>query len=124
MPAHPPYSQFNSPKTNPLSPLSAIPATRRRPDLDVVEPSQEDGVNVVGVAIPEADEDSSRELEDEVVNKATTTMINEEAVEVRAVDGDSAGRITTSHNATAMRLLTSSLTGRCWRRLISTALLS
>ena len=61
---------------------------------------------------------------DEEASKVTTTMISEEAAEVRVVDGDLAGRITTSHSATAMRLLTSSLTGRCWRRLTSTAWLS
>lgn len=75
-------------------------------------------------AIPEVDVDSFRELEDEEASKVTTTMISEEAAEVRVVDGDLAGRITTSHSATAMRLLTSSLTGRCWRRLTSTAWLS
>ncbi len=109
---------------NHLSPLLAIPATRRRPDLDGGELSQEGGVNVVDAAIPEADEDSSKESEDEVANKATTTTINEEVVEVLVVDGDLAGRTMTSHSATVMHLLILSLTGRCWRRLTSTAWLS
>lgn len=124
VPVHPRYSLSSLQKTSPLSPLSAILATRRRRDLAGVEPSREGGVNVVDAAIPEADEGSSRELGDGAVNKVTTTMISEEAVEVHVVDGDLAGRITTSLSATAMRLLTSSLTGKCWRRLTSTAWLS
>ena len=124
VPVHPPYSLYNSPKMNLPSPLSAILATRRRQDLAGVEHSREGGVNVADAAIPEVDVDSFRELEDEEASKVTTTMISEEAAEVRVVDGDLAGRITTSHSATAMRLLTSSLTGRCWRRLTSTAWLS
>merc|ERR1711900_16627 len=113
VPVHPPYSLYNSPKMNLPSPLSAILATRRRQDLAGVEHSREGGVNVADAAIPEVDVDSFRELEDEEASKVTTTMISEEAAEVRVVDGDLAGRITTSHSATAMRLLTSSLTGRC-----------
>jgi hypothetical protein len=89
-----------------------------------VEPLRGDGVNVVGEQIPEADGDNSRELEDEVVNKVTTTIMIGEAVVARVVEGDLAGRIMTSHNETVMRLSTSSLTGRCWRRLISTVWLS
>jgi hypothetical protein len=111
-------------RTSLLSPLSAIPAILQRRDLAGVEPSQEGGVNVVDEQIPEADGDSSRELEDEVVNKATTTMTTEEAVAVRVVEGDLAGRITTNHNETVMRLLISSPTGRCWRRLTSIVWLS
>jgi hypothetical protein len=111
-------------KMNPLSLLSAILAIQRRRDLAVVETSREGGVNVVDGQIPEADEDNSRELEDEVANKAITTIMIGEDVAVRVVDGDLAGRITTSPNEIAMRLLTSSRTGRCWRRLISTVWLS
>lgn len=85
---------------------------------------QEGGVNEADAETPEVDEDSSRELEDEVASKDTTTTMPEEDVEVRAVDGGLAGRTTTSLSATVMRLSTSSRTGRCWKRLISTAWLS
>jgi len=86
---------------------------------------QEDGVNVAGEQIPEVVGDNFRELEDEVANKGvTTTITTGEAVAVHVVGGDLAGRIMTSRNETAMLLSTSSLTGRCWRRLISTAWLS
>ena len=67
--------------------------------------------------------DNFKELEDEAVN-SITTMMRGEAVVVRVVGDDLAGRITTSRNETVMRLSTSSLTGRCWRRLISTVWLS
>jgi hypothetical protein len=111
-------------KMNLLSLLSAILAIQQRHDLAEVEPLREDGVNVVGEQIPEADGDNSRELEDEVVNKVTTIIMIGEAVVARVVEGDLAGRIMTSHNETVMRLSTSSLTGRCWRRLISTVWLN
>jgi len=111
-------------KMNLLSLLSAILAIQQKHDLAGVEPLRGDGVNVVGEQIPEADGDNSRELEDEVVNKVTTTIMIGEAVVARVVEGDLAGRIMTSHNETVMRLSTSSLTGRCWRRLISTVWLS
>jgi hypothetical protein len=111
-------------KTNHRFPLSATRAIPRRHDSAGEEPLREAGVNAVDEQIPEAAEDNSRELEDEVASRATTIiMIGEDEV-VRGVDGDLAGRITTSPNETAMRLLTSSLTGRCWKRLISTAWLS
>jgi len=86
--------------------------------------SPEGGVNAEDEQIPEAAEDNSRESADVVVSKDIITMIAEEAVVVREVAEDLAGRTTTSHNEIAMRLLTSSLTGRCWRRLISTVWLS
>jgi hypothetical protein len=75
----------------------------------------------VVVRTREVDEEAnSSALEDEVVSKGTTTtMLVGVVVELEA-DEDSAGRITTSLNATAMHLSTSSLTGRCWRRSIST----
>jgi hypothetical protein len=111
-------------KMNLLSPSSAILAIQQRHDLAGAEPLLEDGVSVVGEQIPEADGDNSRELEDEVVNKVTTTITTGEAVAVRVVEGDLVGRITTSRNETVTRLSTSSLTGRCWRRLISTVWLS
>jgi hypothetical protein len=111
-------------KMNPLSLLSAILAIRQRHDLAGVEPSPEGVVNAVAGEIPEVDEDNFKELEDEVANKVTTTiMIGEDEV-VRVVEGDLAGRITTSRNEIEMRLLTSNLTGRCWRRLISIVWLS
>jgi len=107
-----------------LSPLSAIPAIQQRQGLDVVEPSLEDGVNVAGEPIRGAGADNSSELEDEVVNRVTTIMIIEEAEVVRVEDDDSDGRTMISRSAIGMRLLISSLTGRCWRRSISTVLLS
>ncbi len=121
---HPLSSLFRWLKMNPPFPLSAIRAIPLRLDSVGGGPSPEDGGNVVDEQIPEAAEDNSRELEDEVASKATTTIMIEGDEAVRVVDGDLAGRITTSRNETAMRLLTSSLTGRCWRRLISTVWLS
>jgi hypothetical protein len=111
-------------KTNHRFPLSAIRAIPQRHDSAGEEPSLEGGVSVADEQIPEVAEDNSRELEDEVASKATTTIMIEEDEAVRVVDGDLAGRIMTSRNETAMRLLTSSLTGRCWRRLISIVWLS
>jgi hypothetical protein len=111
-------------KMNLLSLLSAILVIRRRRGLVVVEPLLEGGVNVVDGRIPEAGEDNSRELEDEVANKVTTTIMTGEGEVVLVVGGDLAGKITTSPNEIAMRLLTSSRTGRCWRRLISIVWLS
>jgi len=92
----------------------------------VVVLSREDGANEVdAVQILEVAADNSKELADEEVNKVVTiTMITVEAVVVREVDGDSAGRTTTSRSATAMRLLISSLIGRCWRRSTSIVLRS
>lgn len=88
--------------------------------------SREDGANEVdAVQILEVAADNSKELADEEVNKVVTiTMITVEAVVVREVDGDSAGRTTTSRSVTAMRLLISSLIGRCWRRSTSIVLRS
>jgi hypothetical protein len=111
-------------RTSLPSPLSAIPAIQQRQDLDVVEPSLEDGANVVDVPIRGAGADNSSELEDEVVNRVTIIMIIEGAEVVRVVVDDSDGRTMISHSAIGMRLLISSLTGRCWRRSISTVLLS
>lgn len=85
----------------------------------MVEPSLEDGANEADAQIPGADEGNSNELVDEAANKDITTTIIEEVVVVREAEDDLAGRITTSRNEIAMRLLTSSLTGKCWRRLIS-----
>ena len=64
-----------------------------------------------------------KELEDEAAN-SITTMMRGEAVVVRVVGDDLAGRITTSRSATVMLQSISSLTGRCWRRSISTVWLS
>lgn len=119
VPAHLLSSLSSSQKMSPLSRLSAILATRRRRALDVVEPSLEDGANEADAQIPGADEDNSNELVDEGVNKDITTMTTEEVAVVRGAEDDLAGRTTISRNETAMRLLTSSPTGRCWRRLIS-----
>ena len=124
VPEHPLSSLCRWLKMNPPFPLSAIRAIPLRLDSVGEEPSPEDGVNVVDERIPEAAEDNSRESEDEVANKATTTIMIGGDEAARVVDGDLAGRITTSRNETAMRLLTSSLTGRCWRRLILTVWLS
>lgn len=110
-------------KMSPPSPLSAIPATRRRRDSGVVQPSLEDGVNVVDVPIRGAAGGNFKELEDEAVS-SIITMMRGEAVVVRVVEDDLAGKITTSRSATVMLPSISSLTGRCWRRLISTAWLS
>ncbi len=99
---------------------SATPATRRRRALDGAELSLEVGANEVGAETREADEVNSKESEDEVASKDTITTIAEEVVVVRGVEDDLAGKTMTSHNEIAMRLSTSSLTGRCWRRLIST----
>jgi hypothetical protein len=78
-----------------------------------------DGANVGEESILEVDGVNSRELADEVASNITSTTV-EEAEAVRVAEEDSAGRTTTSLNATVMHLLTSSLTGSCWRRLIST----
>ena len=110
-------------KTNPPSPLSAIPATRRRHDSGEVRRSLEDGANVVDVPIRGAVGDNFKELEDEAVN-SIITMMRGEAVVVRVVGDDLAGRITTSRSATVMLQSILSLTGRCWRRSISTVWLS
>ena len=121
---HPLFSLCRWLKMNPPFPLSATRAIPPRHDSAGEEPLPEDEANVVDEQIPGAAEDSSRELEDEVASKVTTTRMIAEDEEARVVDGDLAGRITTSRNETAMRLLTSSLTGRCWRRLILTVWLS
>src|SRR3954469_10283901 len=107
-----------------LSLSLAIPVIHRRRDSDVVEPSLGDGVNVVEELIPEVAEGNSKELGDEVVNKVTTNMITGAAVVVLVVEEDLAGRITISHNGTAMPLSISSRIGKCWKRLISIVLLS
>lgn len=111
---------------NLLSPSSAIPAIQQRQGLDVVEPSvAEDEANAVDEEpIRGAVADSSRELEDEVANKDTTTTIIEEAEVVRVEDDDSDGKTMISHSAIEMHLSISSLIGRCWRRSISTVLLN
>jgi hypothetical protein len=96
----------------------------RRLDLDAGEPSLEDGDNAVDEPTQEVDEDNSKEWEDEVANKDTTSMITGEDEEVLVVADGSDGRTTTSRNATAMHQLISSPTGRCWRRSISTVWLS
>jgi hypothetical protein len=83
--------------------------------------SPEGGVNAEDEQILEVAEDNFRELVDVVASKDIITMIAEVVVVEREVAEDLAGRTTTSHNGIAMRLSTSSLTGRCWRRLISTA---
>lgn len=111
-------------RTNPLSPLSAIPVIPLRRGSDVVEPSLEAVANAVDGLILEAGADNSRGLEDEVANKDITSMTNEEAEEVRVVVGGLDGRTTISRSAIGMRLLISSLTGRCWKRLTSTVSLS
>jgi hypothetical protein len=72
---------------------------------------------------PEVGEDNSNALEDGVVNRAII-MIPVEAGVVHAVDDDLAGKTTTNPSAIATLPSTSNLTGRCWRRLISTAWLS
>lgn len=123
VPEHPLSSLCRWLKMNHPFPLSAIHAIPLRLDSVGEEPSPEDGVNV-DERIPEAAEDNSRESEDEVASKATTTIMIGGDEAARAVDGDLAGRITTSRNETVMRLLTSSLTGRCWRKLILTVWLS
>lgn len=80
---------------------------------------------MVGELIRGADADNSRELEDEVANRAaTTTTIIEVAEAVRVEDDGSAGRTMISHSVIGMRLLISNLTGRCWRRSTSTVLLN
>ena len=122
-PEHPLFSLSSSLKMRALSPLSAILAIQRRLDSVVAEPSLVDEDSAVG-QIPEVDEDSSSALEDEEVNRATTLTVTAEAVAVLEADDDSVGRTTTSRSATAMPLSISSLTGRCWRKLISTAWLS
>jgi hypothetical protein len=116
-------SPFNSLRMSPLSPLSVIPATRPKPGSDVVELLREGGGNVVDEAMPEADEVNSKELADEEVSNTATTMTEEGEV-VRVAEEDLVGRTTTNLNEIAMRLLTSSLTGKCWRRSISTVWLS
>jgi hypothetical protein len=118
------FSLFSSPKTNPPSPLSPTLATLQRL-VDVVEFSQEDVVNEAEESMPVVEEALSRELEvDEVARKDTATMIPAEVVVVPEEDDDSDGKITTSHKEIAMLLSTLSQTGRCWRRLTSTAWLS
>ena len=101
-----------------------MPAIPQRQDLVVVEHSLEDGANVVAEPIHGAGADNSSELEDEVVNRVTIIMIIEEAEVLRVEDDDSDGRIMISRSEIGMRLLISSLTGKCWRRSISTVLLS
>lgn len=80
--------------------------------------------SVEGVAMPAADVLVSREsttgAQDRPVDSRTSTTPAEAVVEL-VVDVVSDGRTTTSHSATVTRLLTSRLTGSCWRRLISTA---
>jgi hypothetical protein len=86
--------------------------------------SQEVEDNGEDEEIPEVAEDNSRESVDVVANKATTTITTVEGVVALGVVEDLAGRITTSHSETVMHLSTLNLTGRCWRRLTSTAWLS
>lgn len=122
--AHPLFSlQSSLPRTSLLSPLLAIPATRRRRALDEAELLLEDGVNGEAAQTLEADEANSRELEGEVDNK-DMAMTTGAGAEVHGVEDDLAGRTTTNHNETVMHLLISSPTGRCWRRSISTVWLN
>jgi hypothetical protein len=87
--------------------------------LDVEQTSLEGGDSVAEEPIPEVDGDNSKELGDEAANKEDIiNMIKGADVVVLEVEDDLGGRITISRNATAMHLLTSSLTGRCLRRLI------
>lgn len=88
--------------------------------------SRADEVREVELVLPGAVEVNSRELVKVVGARraATTTMILVEDVGGLVAADDLGGRITTSHNATAMLQLTSSRTGSCWRKLISTAWLS
>lgn len=118
------YLQSNSPRTNLPSLLLATLAILPRPALDVEEPLPEDVGNVVEEEIPGVAEVNSNELEDEVDNKVTTVTIPVVDEVVHEVEGNLAGKIMTSHKETVMLLLTLSLTGRCWRRLISTVWLS
>lgn len=112
---------FKSLKMSPLSLLSAILVIRSRLGLD--EALSEVGHKLDEVSTQEAVAvDSSRELEDGEVSRVTTAMTAGEDVAVRVVDDGLAGRTMTSHSVTVMHLLTSSLTGKCLRRLISTAL--
>ncbi len=90
----------------------------------MVEPSREDGANAEDVRIPEVAEGNSRELVDVVASKDTTATTAGADAEAPEEDGDLAGRITTNHSETAMRLLISNRTGRCWRRLTSTVWLN
>lgn len=80
--------------------------------------------SVEDVAMPVADvldsRESAKDAQDRPVVSRTSTILAE-AVEELVVDAALDGRITISHSATAMRLLTSRVTGSCWRRLISTA---
>ena len=102
-------------------PSLAIPGILPRLDLVAEEPLHEVGDNEVVVVTPEVDADSSKELVDEVDNKdMATNMTVGEVVEVLGADDDLAGRIMTSRNATVMHPSTSSLIGRCWKKLIST----
>lgn len=120
-----PFSQSpNSQKTSQPFLLLAIPAIHKRPALDVEGPSQEDEANEGEEPIPEEEEDNSKESEDEVASKVTTNMTTGEAGVELVVVEDSGGKITINHSGTAMRLLISSLTGRCWRKLISIVWLS
>lgn len=82
-------------------------------DVDNVEDVEMAGVVAAG----------SRRSAVVVVHNITTTMI-EADVEVHVVDEDLAGKTTTSHSGIVMHLLTSSRTGKCWRRLTSIVLLS
>ena len=113
------YSQSNSLKTKLLSPLSATPATQQRPDLDEEETLLEDEVKGEDVAIPGGVVLDSKKSE-VVVDNNTTTLTTEVEEEALVVDEDLVGKTTINHSATAMLLSTSSLIGRCWRRLIST----
>lgn len=116
------FSRFSSPRTRTLSPSFPTPATASRPALDVevsVAVASVEDVAMLVEAAPVSRE-SARDVKHQVDFRPTHTT-PAEAVEELVVDAVSDGRITTSHSATVMRLLTSSLTGGCWRRLILTA---
>jgi hypothetical protein len=114
-------------KTKHLSPLSTILAhlPNRVWALDVVVgPFSVDGdpvvgLKVVGVEPPVAAEDSSALKLVEVV---TIVALILGVVVAVAVDVVSDGRIGISHSVTVMHPSSSSRSGRCWKRLISTDL--
>jgi hypothetical protein len=85
------------------------------------------GVNEVDVATPEEAEVNSKELARAVaVRVATTNMTAVEVAVVLALEevAVSAGRTTISHSEIVTHQSTSSRTGSCLRRLISTVWLS
>lgn len=117
MRAPPAFSLSNSLKTSPHSPLSTTLALpQRHEDLDEVEGLSFAGVDEAVVTNVEEGVLSS-ELVAVEVSKTIMTTVEGGVAEAVGL----AGRTMINHNGIGILPSTSSLIGRCWKRLTSTA---